>query len=70
MSIGIGRFPANTLIPLQRLLLSGLASPPPRTKSAEPPRLAHVVGWFMPLAFGFGTFAPQKTELPRLTTVC
>jgi hypothetical protein len=22
------------------------------------------------LAFGFGTFAAQKTELPRLTTVC
>jgi len=31
---------------------------------------AHGVGWFMSLAFGFGTFASQKTELPLLTTVC
>ena len=42
-SIGVGLFPANTLIPLLQL---------------------------HSLAFGFGTFASQKTELPRLTTVC
>ena len=42
MSIGARLFPANMLIPLQRL---------------------------QSLAFGFGTFASQKTELSRLTRV-
>jgi len=43
ISIRVGLFHANTLIPLLRL---------------------------HSLAFGFGTFASQKTKLPCLTTVC
>ena len=53
MSICVELFPANTLIRSSGDLRSrsasdiflGLASPPPRTKSVEPPPLAHCVGY-------------------------
>ncbi|MDD5008895.1 MAG: hypothetical protein PHU49_11635 [Syntrophorhabdaceae bacterium] len=57
MIISAGLFPANTLIPLQRLQLSGLTSPPLRAKPEETSLLAHGVGWFVSLAFiGFVEF--------------
>jgi mono/diheme cytochrome c family protein len=56
----------NTLVTLLRLQLLGLTSPPPRTKSVEPPLLAHRVGWLR-LAFGFGTsaHAEDRASLPH-----
>ena len=63
MSIGVGLSPQTRSFRSSGLLFLGLTSPPPRTKSVEPPLLTHGVGWFMSLALGFGTFASQKTEL-------
>jgi hypothetical protein len=50
MVLGIPRKHAHSLQRLQSLAFGfghfmGLTSPPPRTKSVEPPPLAHFVGW-------------------------
>jgi len=67
----VGLFPANTLLRSSGCCYRGLRRPLFGHKPEETPLLAHGVGWFMPLAVSASELLlPQKTEPPRLTTVC
>jgi len=68
--MGVGLFPTNTLIPLQRRCYRGSRRPLQQQSCRSHPFSPTVWAGLCRSRLSFRTFASQKTELPRLTTVC